>query len=75
MYHTIEFTADMVADLIVSRKHALERVRIRRGDRIRAQIRPYVAETEGGPVEVADLFLEDGTATRGIPYGAFTFVD
>jgi hypothetical protein len=48
-------------------------LRISRGSRLRAQVKPYVVDTEGGPVEVADLFFEDGTATRGVPFALFCF--
>jgi hypothetical protein len=34
-----------------------------------------VVEAAGGPVEVADLFFEDGTATRNVPFAWFTFVE
>ncbi len=75
MYHTIQFTDGFVADLEVSPKQPLELVRIRRGDRRQAQVRPYVVDTAGGPREVADLFFEDGTATRMVPFAYFAFVD
>jgi hypothetical protein len=47
---------------------------IRRGTRRRAQIKPYVMETEDGPVEVADLFFADGTTTRRVRFESFSFV-
>jgi hypothetical protein len=75
MYHTLEFAAEFMVDLEVSRKQPLERVLIRRGTRVRAQLRPYVIESENGPVEVADLFFEDGSATRGVRFECFAFVD
>ena len=75
MYHTIAFAVDFIANLEVSRKQPLERVRLRMGDRIQVQIRPYVVETAEGPVEVADLFFEDGTATRKVPFAYFAFVE
>jgi hypothetical protein len=40
---------------------------------VRAQLKPYVADTADGPVEVADLFFEDGTATRQVPFACFRF--
>jgi hypothetical protein len=64
-----------MVDLEVSRKQPLERVLIRRGTRVRAQLRPYVIEMENGPIEVADLFFEDGTSTRGVRFEWFTFVE
>ena len=75
MYHTIEFTGDLTVDLGVSPKHPLERLRILRGARSVAQVRPYVVEAEGGPVEVADLFFADGTTTRAVPFELFRFAD
>ncbi len=75
MYHTIRFGVEFLAGLEVSPRRPLERVRVRKGDRLRAQVKPYVVEKEDGPVEVADLFFEDGTATRRVPFSWFTFVD
>jgi hypothetical protein len=75
MYHTIEFTRALAADLEISRKQPMERVRLRAGMPLRAQIKPYIVETPHGPVEVADLFFEDGTATRMMPFAFFKFVD
>jgi hypothetical protein len=75
MYHTIEFAEDYLADLEISRNQPLERLRIRRGSRMRVQMRPYVVELAEGPTEVADLFFEDGTATRKVPFSCFNFVD
>lgn len=75
MYHTVEFTADWLADLEVSPKHPLEQVRIRKGTTVRAQLKPYVLETDDGLVEVADLFFENGTTTRRVPFSSFQFVD
>jgi hypothetical protein len=64
-----------MADLVVSRKQPLERLRIRKGNRVQAQTKPYVVETAGGPVEVADLFLEDGTAICRVPFAYFAFAE
>ena len=75
MYHTIEFAVTAVVDLEVSPKKPLERLRVRPGTRLKAQIKPYVAETEDGLVEVADLFFEDGTTTRQVRFAWFSFVE
>lgn len=75
MYHTVEFSADVQVDLEISRTQRLERMLIRRGAHVAAQLRPHVAESEYGPVEVADLFFEDGSATRDVPFACFRFVD
>ena len=32
-------------------------------------------DTNDGPVEVADLFFEDGTTTRKVPFTYFAFVE
>jgi hypothetical protein len=75
VYHTIEFAEALVLDLEISPRHPLEQVAISKGTRLRAQVRPYVLEMAEGPVEVADLFFEEGTATRRIRFAAFAFVD
>jgi hypothetical protein len=75
MYHTIEFAEELMVDLEISPKHWLERMLIRCGTRLQAQIKPYVVETEDGLVEVADLFFEDGTTTRMVSFESFSFVD
>jgi hypothetical protein len=72
MYHLIEFTGEFVVDLEISRRRPLGRLRIRNGSRMRARLKPYVVETWGGPVEVADLFFGDGTTARGVPLACFS---
>lgn len=74
MYHTIEFVVDFVADIEVSPRKPLEQMRIVAGSRRCAELKPHVVETSKGPVEVADLFFEDGTSTRMIAYSCFTLV-
>jgi hypothetical protein len=75
MFHTLEFSAELVVDVELSPKQPLERMRIDKGTRLKAQVKPYVVETEDGPVEVADLFFENGTATRLVTFSCFSFVD
>jgi hypothetical protein len=75
VYHTIELAVDLLADLEISPKHQLERLQLRKGTRLPVQVKPYVVEGEDGLVEVADLFFEDGTATRTVPFACFSFVD
>jgi hypothetical protein len=36
-------------------------------------LKPYVVEDGKKLVEVADLFFEDGTATRRVPFAWFCF--
>ena len=75
MYHTIEFSDELILDLEISPKHWLERTLISHGTRLQVQLKPYVVETEDGPIEVTDLYFADGTVARMVPFGSFTFVD
>jgi hypothetical protein len=75
MYHTLEFAVEFTADLEISPKHYLERLLIKAGRQMRAQIKPHIVETEDGLEEVADLFFEDGTTTRQVPFHYFRFVE
>jgi hypothetical protein len=75
LYHTIEFKVTGMIDLEVSRKQAMERLCVERGTRIRVQLRPYVIEAADGPAEVADLYLENGTVTRAVPFAFFAFTE
>ncbi len=75
MYHLIEFIADFIADLEVSPRQSLERVRVRKGTRVFVGLCPYIVETASGPVEVADLYFEDGTVARQVCFERFHFVE
>ncbi len=75
MYHTIQFAAEFVALPELPPRRRRLRALIRKGDRLKAQVRPYVVETKRGPAEVADLFFEDGTAASRVPFAYFTFVE
>lgn len=75
MYHSIEFTVRVCAALAVPGQCRLEKITLRKGTRLRAEIKPYVKESEDGPVEVADLFLEDGTAAHRVSFASFRFVE
>ena len=75
MFHTIEFNDDFTLDLVISRKLPMERVKIERGCRLQAQLKPYVIEGADGPVEVADLYFEDGTTAQCVKFACFAFVD
>jgi hypothetical protein len=74
MYHTIEFNVELEVDLEISRSKPLERLLIRKGTNLRAQLRPYIIEAANGPLEVADLFFEDGSVTRRVPFAWFKFI-
>jgi hypothetical protein len=75
MFHTIEFSAEIFADLETSPRDPLKRVRIPKGTRVKAEIKPYVVEGKKHPIEVADLFFSDGSATRRIPFKYLCLVD
>jgi hypothetical protein len=75
MFHTIEFRTALILDVEILPKHRLERVQVCQGTRTSAQLKPYVVETERGPVEVADLFFADGPTSRTVPFECFRFVD
>lgn len=75
MYHTIQFHNECVVDLETSPKNRLERTRVRPGTRLSAATRPFVRITDHGPIEMADLFLADGTALREVPFEWFRFID
>jgi hypothetical protein len=75
MYHTIEFAVELVLDLEISRTDWLQIMHVIKGTRLKAQLKPYVVESATGPVEVADLFFDDGSASSGVPFACFSFVD
>jgi hypothetical protein len=75
VYYTIEFVADWQGDLERGDARPLERVLLSAGTRKRARLRPLVLEACFGPVEVADLFFEDGSVVRGVPFALFAFAD
>lgn len=75
MFHLIEFKTGFLADLEISPRQRLERLRIQKGTRAHVRLRPSVLETAEGPVEVADLYFEDGTVTRQVPFDRFRFVE
>jgi hypothetical protein len=75
MYHLIEFNTAFTADLEISPKQRMERLRVRKGTHARVGLRPYVLETAAGLVEVADLYFDDGTVTRQVPFQWFRFVE
>jgi hypothetical protein len=75
MFHTIEFNVTGMIDIEVGRKQPLERLCVERGTRLRVEVRPYVIEAADGPSEVADLYLDNGSVTRAVPFAFFTFAD
>jgi hypothetical protein len=75
MYHTIEFSLGVWADLEIPGRARLEQILIAPGARLRARVKPYVVESSLGPAEVADLFLEDESIARSVSFACFHFAD
>jgi hypothetical protein len=75
VYHTIELRVKFLAELEPPPEHPAEPLLIRRGTRIRLRLKPYVSESSEGPIEVADLFFENGEVTRRVPFACFSFVE
>jgi hypothetical protein len=74
-YHVIEFVTAWVAELERGAGRPLEQVLVSRGTRRCARIRPFILEVELWPVEAADLYFDDGTIARCVPYAAFAFAE
>jgi hypothetical protein len=75
MYHSIEFERNLLAELDIPGEGRIPRVQIEKGSRLKAEIRPYVVESTKGPIEVADLLLEDDTVARTVAFASFHFLD
>jgi hypothetical protein len=75
MYHSIEFGRNLLAELDIPGEGRTPRVQIDKGTRVKAEIRPYVVMSALGPIEVADLLLEDDTVARAVAFASFRFLD
>jgi len=75
MYHTLEMLVDYAAELELSPQSPCERVLIQQGSRFKARTTAHVVEGDDCPIEVADLYFEDGAVTRNIPYAYLKFVE
>src|SRR5439155_23731759 len=75
MLHRIEFRWLVLAEIDRPEYALLQRIVIKEGTRLSAKIKPYVAESPDGPIEVADLYLEDGSVARAVRFAAFRFLD
>ena len=75
MVHAIEFRWVVLADVDRPEYAYPQRVVIKEGTRLFAHIKPYVAQSPDGPVEVADLHLDDGSVARAVRFAAFRFLD
>ena len=74
MTHRLLFRGDYELDFQVPGKSRLEKVMMRDGEVIEANLRPRVQESKDGPVEVADLQLGGGTLL-GVRMECFRFFE
>jgi hypothetical protein len=74
MWHMLEFTAPCTVDLHRPDSPRLEQLLIEAGQKIEAQVRPYVHDVDGLLIECADLFLAHGEALYAVPMEYFTFL-
>ena len=74
MYHRLHFRESRELDMQIPGRPRLEQVKVRKGDVIEAFVRPYVQETDAGPVEMADLALGDDGTLLAVPMEWFRFV-
>lgn len=75
MFHLIEFKCRGRLDVQRSPQHRLERLFVQSGDQLCVRVRPYTHESAFGPVEVADLYLDDSTTLCAVPFACFRFLD
>ena len=75
MFHQLEFRRMTLADVEQPAYAFMQRLVIKEGERLAARLLPHVEESAEGPVEVADLCLEDGCILKAVHYAAFRFLD
>jgi hypothetical protein len=75
MIQPIEFRWLVVAEIDGSEYGLMQSVVIKVGTRLSAKVEPYVVASPDGPIEVADLYLEDGSVVRAVRFAAFHFLD
>jgi len=75
MAHRIEFRWLVLAEVERPEYAYSQRVVIKEGTRLMAGVKPYVTESPDGPVELADLTLDDGSIARAVRFAAFRFLD
>lgn len=73
MMQRIQFRCRAVLDFDTGKRH-LQRIKVRRGERLSCKLRPHVIQLGGDLVEVADLQVNSGTLLN-VPYRAFFFVN
>ena len=75
MTHRVEFRWLVLAEVDRPEYAYPQRVMIKEGTQLTVRVRPHVVESPDGPVEVADLHLEDGGIARAVRFAAFRFLD
>jgi hypothetical protein len=75
MFHAIEFRGVVFTEVDRPGYALLEWDLIKEGTRLQAEIKPYVTESDEGPIEVADLIFEDGSVAREVRFATFRFLD
>jgi hypothetical protein len=75
MIHTIEFRWLVLAEINGPEYGLMQGIVINEGTRLSARIKAYVADSPDGPIEMADLYLEDGSVVRAVRFAAFAFLD
>jgi hypothetical protein len=75
MWHTIRFEVEFLRPVKVGRRISGRSFRVKQFSKLRARVRPYIAETLTGPREMAEVDLEDGSTLLDVPMGYFEFLD
>ena len=75
MYHLIEFKANFTDEQGLTVRERVERLLALKSKRAHVHLRPHVVETAQGPVEVADLYFQDGTVSHQVRFDQFRFID
>jgi len=75
MVHVIEFVTDWKAEIQTRPGRPLEKMILHQGARRCAEVRPRVIEMGKDLIEAADLFFDDGSVARNVPFAAFFFAE
>jgi hypothetical protein len=75
MSHQLQFQADCKLNLLLPNSRKLQKVLVEQGNVIEAGVFPYIQEAEEGPVEVADLCLDQIGVLLAVRMACFRFVE
>jgi hypothetical protein len=75
MTHPIEFRWLALAEIDGPEYGLRQGIVITEGTRLSAKVKPYVAESPDGPIEMVDLYLDDSSVVRAVRRAAFQFLD